>query len=136
MEPAPITSMFSPWAADVLSFAVYGILIFTLMAVLLFLTSWLGENKTSPEKSRPYESGIIPTHTARLRYPISFFLVAIFFLLFDIEGAFIFTWAVANRSLGWEGWLQLTVFIVILLFGLTYIWHKGGLHWGTRTHKK
>jgi len=71
----------------------------------------------------------IPTGTARLRYPVPFYLVAIFFLIFDVEGAYIFTWAVAYEDLGWPGWMQMSFFIVLLLIGLLYIWKKGGLDW-------
>jgi NADH-quinone oxidoreductase subunit A len=102
---------------------------------LLFLSAWLGEKRPDPEKRRPYECGIIPTGTARLRYPVPFYLVAVFFLIFDVEGAFIFSWAIAFELLGWRGWLQITFFIVVLLLGLFYIWRKGGLEWGPATRK-
>jgi NADH-quinone oxidoreductase subunit A len=103
---------------------------------LLLASSWLGERKPSTEKLRAYESGVIPTGSARLRYPIPFFRVAIFFLLFDVEGAFIFSWAVALRPLGWLGWLEISFFILILLAGLVYIWRKGGLAWGPAAHRR
>jgi len=96
------------------------------MAFMLLAASWLGEKKENPEKSRPYECGVIPTGSARLRYPVPFYLVAIFFLIFDVEGAYIFTWAVAYEDLGWAGWLQMALFIVLLLVGLLYVWNKGG----------
>lgn len=130
------TGAFSPWQPGIFSLVVYAAIVLVIVAVLLFLSSWLGEKKPSKEKLRPYESGIIPTGSARLRYPIPFFLVAIFFLLFDVEGAFIFTWAVAWQELGWAGWLQITFFIIILLLGLVYIWVKGGLDWGPTSTKK
>ena len=111
----------------------YGFMVTVLIAVLLFISSWLGQKKPSPEKLRVYESGIIPTGTARLRYPVPFYLVAIFFLIFDVEGAFIFSWAIACENLGWSGWFQITFFIFVLMLGLVYIWVKGGLEWGPRT---
>jgi NADH-quinone oxidoreductase subunit A len=105
-----------------------------LVALLLFVAAWLGEKRPNPEKLRPYESGFIPPGSARLRYPVPFYLVAIFFLLFDVEGACTFAWAIAWGKLGWAGWLQISFFIVILILGLAYIWKKGGLEWGpTRT---
>ena len=100
------------------------------IGVLLFISGRVGEKKGGPEKLRAYESGIIPTGSARLRYPVPFFLVAIFFLIFDVEGAFIFTWAIAWEPLGWSGWLQITFFIAMLVLGLVYIWRKQGLQWG------
>jgi len=134
MQPVTIAGTLSPWTPGVFSLIVYGIMVLALVAVLLLISAWLGEKKETPEKLRAYESGVIPTGTARLRYPIPFFLIAIFFLIFDVEGAYIFSWAVACDGLGWSGWLQMSFFIIVLLLGLVYIWRKGGLDWGpTRT---
>ena len=116
----------------ILSLALYSAMVLALAGVLLFLCRWLGEKKGTPEKQRPYECGIIPTGSAQLPYPVPFYLIAIFFLLFDVEVAFIFAWAVAFEELGWPGWLQIAFFITILLFGLFYIWGKGGLDWRTK----
>jgi len=135
MHPVTIAGTLSPWEPGVFSLVIYGMMIFVLVAALLFIASWLGEKKVNPDKLRPYESGIIPTGSARLRYPIPFFLVAVFFLIFDVEGAFIFAWAIAHGGLGWAGWLQISFFIVLLLLGLFYIWRKGGLDWGPITQK-
>lgn len=127
----PVTSAaLSSWTPDLLSFGFYVIFVLGLLAVLLFLTSWLGENLPGPEKNRPYECGIIPTGWARFRYPVPFYLVAVFFLVFDVEAAFIFSWAVAMEELSWRGWLQISFFIIVLLLSLFYIWKKGGLDWG------
>lgn len=130
MEPISTIGNLSPWQPGIFSLVVFTTVVLAIMAVLLFLSAWLGEKKPSEEKLRPYESGIIPTGTARLKYPIPFFLVAIFFLIFDVEGAYIFSWAVACESLGWKGWMQMTFFIFVLVLGLVYIWRKGGLEWG------
>jgi len=116
-----------------LSLAVYTAMVLVLMGLILVLTAWLGEKKKNPEKLRPYECGIIPTGLARLRYPVPFYLVATFFLIFDVEAAFIFTWAIALRPLGWAGWLQISFFITVLLISLFYLWKKGGLDWGPVT---
>ena len=80
MHPVKIAGTLSPWDPGIFSLIVYGVLVLGLVAVLLFISWWLGEKKINPEKLRPYESGIIPTGSARLHYPIPFFLVAIFFL--------------------------------------------------------
>ena len=134
MQPVDITGVLSPWTPGVFSLLIYTRIVVALVVVLLFIASWLGEKKKNPEKLRPYESGIIPTGSARLRYPIPFFLIAIFFLMFDVEGAYIFSWAISCAELGWAGWLQISFFIIVLLLGLVYIWRKGGLDWGpTRT---
>jgi NADH-quinone oxidoreductase subunit A len=100
------------------------------VGVLLFLSSWLGEKKMEPEKLKPFESGIFPTGSARFPYPVPFYLVATFFLIFDVEAVYIFSWAIAVEPLGWPGWLQISFFIIVLLISLFYIWKKGGLEWG------
>lgn len=124
-----------PWQPGIVSLSLYIAMVVVLIAVLLFLCRWLGQRKPTQEKLRAYESGIIPTGLARLRYPVPFFMVAIFFLIFDVEGAFIFSWAVAADQLGWMGWGQILFFIFILLLGLAYIWKKGGLAWGPTSGK-
>lgn len=129
MQPILNFETLSPWEPGIFSLILYGILILGFVAAQLFVASWLGEKKRSIEKGRPYECGIIPTGTARLRYPVPFYLVAIFFLIFDVEGAYIFAWAVGFEELGWTGWIQISFFIVLLLIGLLYVWKKGGLDW-------
>ena len=118
MQPIDTAVTLSPWEPGVFSLIIYGILILVFIGVQLFIAYWLGEKKSNPEKLRAYESGVIPTGTARLRYPVPFYLVAIFFLIFDVEAAFIFSWAIAFRELGWAGWLQISFFIVVLILGL------------------
>jgi NADH-quinone oxidoreductase subunit A len=130
MQSVVNNGVLSPWEPGIFSLVVFGLLIVALIGLLLFIASWLGEKKPGVEKARAYESGIIPTGEARLRYPVPFYLVAIFFLLFDVEGAYIFSWAIAWEKLGWSGWLQISFFIAVLILGLVYIWVKGGLEWG------
>lgn len=132
MEPQVACSIngLSPWEPGTLALVVYAGVIVILILLLLALTSWLGVKHRTTEKLRPYESGIIPTGMALFRYPVPFYLVATFFLIFDIEVAFIFSWAVAFDQLGWLGWLQITFFMLVLLLSLLYVWMKGGLDWG------
>lgn len=129
MQPIPPMIILSPWEPGLTALFLYGLMILILIALLLFLASWLGEKKISTEKKRPYECGIIPTGPAGFSYPVPFYLVAVFFLIFDVEAAFILAWAVAFTDLGWTGWLQISVFIILLLAGLVYIWKKQGLEW-------
>lgn len=129
MEPVSIAEALSPWDPGLLSLVLYGGLVSSAIGVLLFLIFWLGEKNPRPEKQRPYECGIIPTGSAWFRYPVPFYLVAAFFLIFDLETVFIFAWAVAFYELGWMGWLRITFFILVLLLSLFYIWKKGGLDW-------
>jgi NADH-quinone oxidoreductase subunit A len=127
--------MIAFWEPGILTLGLYAAMVFALTGALLFLCGWLGEKRETPEKRRAYECGMIPTGSARFRYPVPFYLVAIFFLIFDVEAAFIFAWAVAFEELGWTGWLQIVFFITILLFGLFYVWGKGGLDWRTKVSR-
>ena len=130
MQPMPSPGIFTPWEPGFFSLVIYALLVFILVAALLFLSRWLGEKKKEPEKLNPFESGILPTGAARFRYPVPFYLVAVFFLIFDVEAVYILSWAIAAEPLGWSGWLQISFFIIILLISLFYIWKKGGLEWG------
>lgn len=115
-----------------MSLATYWLLVLGLTGVLLLLSSRLGGRRPDPEKARAYESGVIPTGPARLHRPVPFFLVAMFFLVFDVETAFLVLWAVAYDRLGWAGLAHITVFVGVLLVGLGYLWRKGGLDWAAR----
>jgi NADH-quinone oxidoreductase subunit A len=86
--------------------------------------------RPSPEKDAPYECGMPPVGDARDRHPVKFYLVAMIFLLFDIEIAFLYPWALAVRALRWTGFFQLIVFFLILLAGYVYVWRKGVFNWG------
>ncbi|OGP77275.1 MAG: NADH-quinone oxidoreductase subunit A [Deltaproteobacteria bacterium RBG_16_49_23] len=130
MESVASAGIFSPWEPGIFSLVIYGLMVLLLVAALLFLSSWPGQKKPNTEKLRPYECGVIPTGPARFRYPIAFYLIAAFFLIFDVEAAYIFSWAIAFDRLGWAGWWRVSFFIIILLISLFYIWKKGGLEWG------
>jgi NADH-quinone oxidoreductase subunit A len=102
---------------------------FALISVLL--SSVLGPKKPTPEKLAPYECGMPPVGNARERQSVKFYLVAMIFLLFDIEVAFLYPWAMALRDLGWNGFWQVLLFLLLLLAGYVYVWRKGALDWGT-----
>jgi len=97
---------------------------------LLLAAWWLGASSTSSNKEIPYESGVIPSGSARRPLSVPFYLIAIFFIVFDVESAFIFIWAAVWDRLGMAGLLHITFFIVALLLGLAWLWIKGGLEWG------
>ena len=95
----------------------------------IVLSAILGPRKPTPEKLAPYECGMPPVGDARERQPVKFYLVAMIFLLFDIEVAFLYPWAMALRDLGWAGFVQIVLFFAILLAGYVYVWRKGALDW-------
>jgi len=101
---------------------------FALVAVVL--SSFLGPRNPTPEKAAPYECGMPPVGDARERQSVKFYLVAMIFLLFDIEVAFLYPWAMALRDLGWAGYAQVILFLGLLLAGYIYVWRKGVLDWG------
>ena len=92
--------------------------------------SLTGPKRYNRAKVSSYECGMPPVGDARERHPVKFYLVAMIFLLFDIEVAFLYPWAMALRELRWNGFIQLIVFFVILLAGYVYVWRKGVLDWG------
>ena len=96
---------------------------------MVALSYVLGERHNPPGRNQPYESGIQPTGSARLRYGVRYYLVAVFFILFDIEAVIVFAWAVAFRELGWPGYMAAALFIITLFLGLVYVWKLGGLSW-------
>jgi NADH-quinone oxidoreductase subunit A len=100
-------------------------------AVSVLLSNVLGPRRPSPEKSAPYECGMPAIGNARERQSVKFYLVAMIFLLFDIEVAFLYPWAMALRQLGWNGFVQVVLFLLLLLAGYVYVWRKGVLDWGT-----
>ena len=99
--------------------------------ISVVLSSVLGPRNPSPEKSAPYECGMPAIGDARDRQSVKFYLVAMIFLLFDIEVAFLYPWAMALRELGWNGLVQVVLFMTLLLAGYVYVWRKGALDWGS-----
>jgi NADH-quinone oxidoreductase subunit A len=102
----------------------------------VFISQQLGPSRPTPEKSAPYECGVPPVGDARDRMSVKFYLVAMVFLLFDIEVAFLYPWAMAMRDLGWTGYIQVVLFMLILVAGYAYIWRKGILDWGPQVRRR
>ena len=89
----------------------------------------LNPRRATPEKEMPYESGIVPLTDTRGRFSVHFYMVAISFIIFDLEAIFLIPWAAEMRALGWEGFLAVLIFTAVLVVGLIYEWRKGGLDW-------
>lgn len=92
-------------------------------------SQFLGPRKPTPEKSAPYECGMPPVGDARERQSVKFYLVAMVFLLFDIEVAFLYPWAIAFRELGLFGFWQVVTFFALLSTGYVYVWRRGAFDW-------
>jgi len=102
----------------------------TLVALIaVWLGTLFGPRKPSEAKAMPYESGVNPYGPGTRRMPIRFYLIAVLFILFDIEVVFFLPWAIVFRQLGLFGLIEMVIFIVILLVGYVYAWKKGALEW-------
>jgi len=145
-EPVPVSTPASasvipligeqpPTAESLLALGLYAATAVVLVLLLLLLARFLGRRTRGVAKGEPYESGVAPSGMARLKDPVPFYLVAIFFIVFDVELVFIVSWAVAWDRLGWAGYAQIVFFIVMLFVGLVYLWKTGGLDWGPRRQR-
>lgn len=116
-------------------FAVFLLGVFALIVFMLGVSSLLGSKAWGRSKNDPFESGMLPTGTARLRFSAKFYLVAMLFVIFDVEALFLFAWAVSVRESGWAGLIEATIFIAILLAGLVYLWRIGALDWAPEARR-
>jgi len=108
---------------------VQAILAMALAAGLLTASRLLGKRVRNRIKDTPYESGIVPTGDARQRFSVKFYLVAMLFILFDIEAIFLYPWAVVYREFRMVAFVEMLVFVILILSGFFYIWKKGALEW-------
>jgi NADH-quinone oxidoreductase subunit A len=109
--------------------AVYLVIVVMLVVAMLGLSFVLGQKHHNRATGTPYESGILSQGSARVRLSAKFYLVAMFFVIFDLEAVFIFAWAVAVRETGWNGYAEAMAFIAVLLATLVYLWRVGALDW-------
>ena len=101
----------------------------TIAIVFVGLSRFLGPRNLNEKKTTPYECGVPPTGTARERFPVRFYIIAMLFILFDIEVVFLYPWARLFRELGVVGFVEMGLFVLVLLIGLAYAWRKGALEW-------
>lgn len=117
--------MTHPYLALVIIFVLAGLVV---LALLLVAQS-VGPKRPNPVKAEPFESGNPPRGDARARFSVSFYLVAMLFLIFDLEVVFLYPWAVVFRDLGLQGLIAVSIFLAILVVGFIYEWKKGALDW-------
>lgn len=118
---------------------IYGLVVGLVIVVMLGFPALLGERHWKKPERRsesataiPYESGIRPTGSAQVRSPVQYYLVAMFFVIFDVEAAFLYAWAIAVPETGWLGFIEVTIFVAILLAALAYLWLTGALDWNAQ----
>lgn len=116
--------------------AVYFAAVLAVVGGMLLISFVLGQRHQEGATGKPYESGVARTGTARARLDIKFYLNGVFFVIFDLEAAFIFAWAVAVLDLGWQGYVAMLSFIGILLAALVYLWRLGALDWSSSGRRR
>ena len=109
---------------------VYGAIVLSLIGVILGLSFVLGQCHNERATGEPYEGGILSTGSAHLRFSSQFYLIAMLFVIFDVETVFIVSWAIAFKELGWAGYVGVMVFIILLVVVLIYEWRNGALDFG------
>ena len=97
--------------------------------MMVMMSHMMSPTRTTPAKAQPYESGITPLGDTRQRFSVKFYVVALLFIIFDIETMFLIPWAVVFRQLGFYGLVEILLFIAVLGVGLVYVWKKGALRW-------
>lgn len=112
------------------TFGIYAALVAALCATMLGLSAALGpRTRLTRAGAEPYESGIVATGSARYRMSSKFYLMAMFFVIFDLEAAYVFLWAVSAREAGWAGYFEMLVFLTLLTLALAWLWARGALDW-------
>ncbi|MGY3943557.1 NADH-quinone oxidoreductase subunit A [Aeromonas tecta] len=124
--------MFADIAVQHWAFAVYVIGAICICLTMIGLAALLGGRAYGRAKNKPFESGIESVGNARLRFSAKFYLVAMFFVIFDVEALYLFAWSVSVRESGWVGFIEATIFITLLLVGLIYLWRIGALDWAPK----
>ena len=108
---------------------VYFVFVIFLVAAVLIASYALGPRHSEPATGEPYEGGIVSEGSARVRVSVKYYLVAVFFVVFDLEAVFLFAWAGAVRELGWAGYCEVLLFVGVLFAALIYLWKIGALNW-------
>ena len=116
-------------------FVVYTIAVIFISAAMIVASYLLGQRHRENDTEEPYESGILATGSARMRFDIKFYMIAMFFIIFDLESVFIFAWSVSLFEAGWSGYLGMLLFIGVIMVMLIYLWRIGALEWGPRKRK-
>ena len=114
---------------------VYFVFVIFLVAAVLIVSYLLGQRHSEPATGEPYEGGIVSEGSARVRLSVRYYMIAMFFVVFDLEAVFLFAWAGAARELGWAGYCEVLLFIGVLVAALIYLWKVGALDWAREPHR-
>jgi NADH-quinone oxidoreductase subunit A len=116
---------------DLFPLILYGGIVIAAIIGLLVASSLLGQKRTDHATEDVYESGVLPVGSPNIKISVPFYLTAILFIIFDLEAVFLFAWAISIREAGWVGFIEVFIFIAILVAGLIYLWRSGALEWRT-----
>ncbi|WP_279460984.1 NADH-quinone oxidoreductase subunit A [Aeromonas dhakensis] len=124
--------MFADIAVQHWAFAVYVVGAICICLIMIGLAALLGGRAYGRAKNKPFESGVDSVGNARLRFSAKFYLVAMFFVIFDVEALYLFAWSVSVRESSWVGFIEAAIFISLLLVSLIYLWRIGALDWAPK----
>ena len=119
----------TPESSNLIPLLIYFVGVFGIVGIMYGLAWITGQRHTDHSTNTPYESGIQATGSARIKFTAKFYLIAMLFVIFDLEVVFLFGWAVAARELGWAGYWAMFIFVAIVVAGLIYEWRVGALDW-------
>lgn len=121
--------------ANLLPLIIYFGVVLAITSIMLGGAYFLGQRHRAKAADEPFESGIVPTGNVHIRFFVQFYLLAIFFVIFDMESVFLFAWSVALKEVGWSGFIEALIFISVLIAALIYLWALGALDWRTRRQR-
>jgi NADH-quinone oxidoreductase subunit A len=122
-------------AANLLQLIIYFGAVVAITGIMLGGAYLLGQRHRAKTADEPFESGIVPVGDVHIRFSVQFYLLAIFFVIFDMESVFLFAWSVALQEAGWAGFIEALIFIGVLIAALIYLWFIGALDWRTRRQR-
>lgn len=121
---------------DILPLIIFSVLVVIIIVGLLVVSSLIGQKRVDHSTHDVYESGVEPAGSSQITISVQFYLTAILFIIFDLEAVFLFSWAISIREAGWLGFVEVFIFIGILLAGLVYLWRAGALEWRTQRQQQ
>ncbi len=130
------TAVARPVGVPVWPLVLYFVLVILLVTAMLIASALLGERHRERATDAPYEGGIVSEGSARVRLSARFYLIAMFFVIFDLESVFLFAWAVGARELGWTAYAEALIFTLVLVAALVYLWRVGALDWSPGSTKE
>jgi NADH-quinone oxidoreductase subunit A len=114
---------------DYIALTLMAVIVAGLVSVIIILSQMLGPKSMTPMKAEPFETGERPFGIVKSQVPVSFYLVALLFVVFDVELTFLFPWGIVFRQLGWSAFISMSLFLGLLFLTLVYAWKKGALSW-------